>query len=274
MDLSLVLLHHGTPHDVTQTLRSISRAWMPASFEVLVVNNGRVGANEDVVVPREIRSHIRFFEIPNEGYPAGVNFGMRLATGKVLGIMNDVVFHDQCLRELTRYLKDHPAVGMVGPRVVYPNSKIQDNFRVFPRFLDLVFKRTFLGKFFKRRLSRYLMWHKDPHVSEPVDWLTGAFQLMTREAWSAFGPQDDRYFLFMSDVDLCRTAWEKGYEVHFVGSAEVIHSEVRLSSGGFSGLLKWQMRQHVVDAARYFWKYFGRRLPISAPSVKMTGLRK
>ncbi len=268
MDLSLVLLHHGTPDDVTQTLRSLSRAWLPPRFEVLVLNNGRVGANDLVVVPSEIASSVRFFEIPNEGYPAGVNFGMRLATGKVLAIVTDVAFHDRCIKELMAYLSEHPKVGIVAPRLQYPNGRVQDNFRVFPRFWDLVFKRTFLGKLFARRLHRYLMWHKDPKISEPVDWLTGAFQMITREAWEKIGPKDERYFLFMSDVDLCRTAWAKGFEVHFVGSAEAIHKELRLSAGGFLALLRWQMRQHVLDAARYFWKYLGKSLPALAPSVR------
>jgi hypothetical protein len=153
-------------------------------------------------------------------------------------------------------------VGIVAPRLRYPSNDIQDNYRKFPRAFDLLVKRTFLRKIFKRRMRRYLMWDKDAYKSEAVDWLTGAFQLFTRKAWEALKPNDERYFLFMSDVDICRKAWEKKFEVHFVGETEALHNEGRLSSGGVVAFFrKKTMRIHALDAARYYWKFLFKAVP-------------
>ena len=92
---------------------------------------------------------------------------------------------------------------------------------------------------------------------------------MTRDAWEEIGPNDETYFLFMSDVDLCRKAWEKGFEVHFVGETEALHNEGRLSAGGIGSFFrKKTMRIHVWDAIKYYWRYLYKRLPKGCPSAK------
>jgi N-acetylglucosaminyl-diphospho-decaprenol L-rhamnosyltransferase len=56
-----------------------------------------------------------------------------------------------------------------------------------------------------------------------VDWVTGACFLVRREAFDAVGGFDDRYFMYVEEVDLCwrlaRAGWRTGYE----SSARVRH---------------------------------------------------
>jgi len=268
MDLSIVILHHNSPDEVSENLQALSRAWLPLHTEVFVVNNGKKGANAFIPFERNFKFDLRFFEIENLGYPQGNNFGLRMAAGKALCILNpDVKVQPDTFRVLLDYLEAHPKVGLVAPRLRYPDGRIQDNYRVFPRPFDLLVKRTFLRRFFGSRMRRYLMWDKDATVSEPVDWLTGAFHLMPRKVWEVAKPNDERFFLFMSDVDLSRHIWEKGYEVHFVGATEAAHLEGRLSGGGILDFFrKKTLRIHVLDAARYYLKYAFRRFPKKSPS--------
>ncbi len=269
MDLSIVILHHNAPDEVTANLEALSRAWLPVRTEVFVINNGAKGANGFIPFEKNLKFDRRFFEIENLGYPQGNNFGLRLAKGKFVCILNpDVKVQRDTFKVLIDYLEAHAKVGMVAPRLRYPDGRVQDNYRVFPRPLDLFVKRTFLRRFFTARMRRYLMWNKNPMVSEPVDWLTGAFHLMPRKVWEVVKPNDERFFLFMSDVDLCRQVWNKGYEVHFVGATEAAHREGRLSGGGVLDFFrKKTLRIHVWDAAKYYLKYLFRRLPKKSPSA-------
>mgnify|MGYP001572009636 FL=1 len=267
MDLSIVILHHGSPEEVSENLAALALAILPEKTEVLVVNNGEIGANKKVEFAGSKKFELNFFEIENQGYPQGNNFGLKIARGKFLCILNpDVIVQKNAFKNLIEYLNQHPLVGIVAPRLVYPTGKIQDNYRVFPRILDLIMKRT-QPKIFKGRMRRYLMWDKDPKESEAVDWLTGAFQIITRKCWNTIGPNDERFFLFMSDVDICRLAWENGFEVHFVGNAEGLHNESRLSGGGVIDIFKKKvLRIHLKDAVKYYLKYFRRGLPKKCPS--------
>lgn len=263
MDLSIVILHHGSPKEVSANLQALKSAWLPKKTEVFVINNGYKDANAEIPFDSNPSFDLHYFEIENGGYPQGNNFGLRLAKGKYLCILNpDVKVNADTFKVLMNYMQEHPKVGVVAPRLRYPTNDIQDNYRKFPRAFDLLVKRTFLRKIFKRRMRTYLMWNKDAYKSEAVDWLTGAFQLFSRKAWEALKPNDERYFLFMSDVDICRKAWEKGFEVHFVGETEALHNEGRLSSGGIGAFFrKKTMRIHALDAMRYYKKYLFKALP-------------
>lgn len=271
MDLSIVILHHNAPDEVTANLQALSHAWLPTRTEVFVINNGERGANAFIPYERNLKFDLRFFEIRNEGYPQGNNVGLRLARGKFLCILNpDIQVKHDTFKVLLDYLTKHPKVGMVAPRLRFPDGRVQDNYRVFPRPFDLLVKRTFLRRFFLERMRHYLMWDKNPLVSEPVDWLTGAFQVMTRKAWESVKPNDERFFLFMSDVDVCRQLWKKDFEVHFVGGTEAAHREGRLSGGGVLDFFrKRTLRVHVLDAARYYLKYLFRSLPAKSPSGRL-----
>ena len=46
MDLSIVILHHGSPEEVSENLAALALAILPEKTEVLVVNNGEIGANK------------------------------------------------------------------------------------------------------------------------------------------------------------------------------------------------------------------------------------
>jgi N-acetylglucosaminyl-diphospho-decaprenol L-rhamnosyltransferase len=191
-----------------------------------------------------------------------------MARGKYLCILTDVVVEKNTFKTILNYMKAHSSVGVTAPRLVYADGTIQDNYRVFPSFFDLFIKRTFWRKLLTKRMRRYLMWDKDPEANEAVDWVTGAMQVFSRKCWDKIGPKDERYFLFMSDVDICRTAWAKGFEVHFVGETQSLHDENRLSGGGVMDYFKKKVvRIHVVDAFKYFKKYFLKRLPKRCPSA-------
>ncbi|MFA5793124.1 MAG: glycosyltransferase [Candidatus Gracilibacteria bacterium] len=257
MDLSIVILHHGNPQDVSKNLEALTHAILPAKTEVIVVNNGYSGANAGIPFERNLKFDLRFFEIKNKGYSNGNNFGINITKGQYICILNpDIEVEKDTFRVLLAYLKAHPRVGIAGPRLYYADGQVQDNYRMFPRPLDHFIKRTILCKIFTERMRKYLMWDKDPKRSEPVDWLTGAFQIITRKAWNKIGPNDERFFLFMSDVDLCRQAWNRGFEVHFVGSAGALHRENRLSGGGLVDVFKKKtVRTHFWDALKYYLKY-------------------
>lgn len=270
MDLSIVILHYGNVAGTTETLKALKRAWLPEKTEVFVVNNGREGANAEIPFDANLKFDLKYFEIPNRGYPQGNNFVLKQARGKFLCILTDVVVEKNTFKVLLDYLKSHKQVGVVAPRLVYENGDVQDNYRAFPNLSAQLLKRTALRRFFKRRMSRYLMWNKDPEVNEAVDWLTGAMQLFTRKCWDKIGPKDERYFLFMSDVDICRVAWKKNFEVHFVGDTQAKHEMARLSGGGVRDFFRKKVvRIHVVDAFKYYLKYWRKPLPKRSPSASL-----
>ena len=56
-----------------------------------------------------------------------------------------------------------------------------------------------------------------------TDWVTGACLLTYRADLEAVGLLDERFFLYMEDVDLCASIRARGRRVQFVADVEVSH---------------------------------------------------
>ena len=123
-----------------------------------------------------------------------------------------------------RLAKD-PSLGLVGPALVTPAGDLADclggHFRLsvvraFMRRLGCWFRSNSYSRRY-REVSRSRV------GTGIVDWVTGACFLVRREAFAAVGGFDDRYFMYVEEVDLCwrlaRAGWRTGYE----SSARVLH---------------------------------------------------
>jgi len=271
-DLAIVILQHNNPKDIEANLRALAKADLPEKTEIVVVNNGGNNANDEVSKDSYKGLNVKFFDIPNKGFPQGNNFGIAKTNAHVIAMVNpDIEVEKDTFKIILEYFKKHPNAGIAAPRLVYPTGKTQDNYRMFPRPLDLTIKRIpFLRRRFFNRMNAYLMWDKDPSKNEKVDWVTGAFQVITKRCWDAVGPNNEKYFLFMSDVEICSLAWENNFEVHFVGEAKARHNDNRLSEGGIKDIFrKKTMRIHIVDALRYFMHHLFKRQPSGCPSSQL-----
>jgi GT2 family glycosyltransferase len=56
-----------------------------------------------------------------------------------------------------------------------------------------------------------------------VDWVTGACLLVRRADAGAAGFMDERYFMYIEDVDFCAAIRSRGRKVLFAPNAEVVH---------------------------------------------------
>jgi hypothetical protein len=257
MKLSIIILQHNTPTDVNANLQKLSQANLPKQTEIIIVNNGGNQANQKLKLPTNL--NIKTFETPNHGFATGNNFGYKKASPNsdyYLFLNPDIEVNPNTIQDLIQYMEQNPKVGITSPQLIYPDGSTQDNYRKFPNPIDLIIKRTQpLHKLFQKRLSNYLMWNRDPNNTQAVDWVTGAFTLISKNCMLSIKQHDQTYFMFMSDVILCMDAWQKGFEVHIVGKTKALHNDQRVSHGGFLDIFrKKTLRIHILDSLRYFIK--------------------
>jgi len=90
-----------------------------------------------------------------------------------------------------------------------------------------------------------------------VFWVTGACLLVRRADAEAVGLLDERYFLYLEDVDFCAAIKARGRRVLFSPVAEILHQRGR-SSAEESG--RARMAWHASHLA-----YYRKHLPFWAP---------
>ncbi len=264
MVLSIILLNYRQCGLVKQCLRGIAQAALPFPYEVIVVDNdSRDGCAS--LIRSQFPNVTVLAAPPNLGFSAGNNLGIRHARGEFILILNyDVAVVAGAIPRLVEFLRAHPRVGVVGPRLVYPDGQIQYSCRRFPRVFTPFYRRTPLGRLplARQELSRYLMLDFDHRTDQPVDWLFGACLLLRRTALDAVGLFDERFFLYFEDLDLCRRFLAAGWQVWYLASVELVHYHAQSSAEGsaLTALLNPSARHHFTSWLRYLAKYRGRQV--------------
>jgi hypothetical protein len=168
----------------------------------------------------------------NAGFAVGVNEGTRAALSDDILLVNpDAVVRPGSIDLLDRYLRDHPRVGIVVPRLLNPDGSVQANVRTFPTPLTMLARRSPLSRTGLGRaiLRDHFLVETGSESSRPVPAVTGAVMLVRRAAIDAIGPMDERIFLYGEDWDWCYRAWAAGWEVHIEPRAVMEHEYERQS---------------------------------------------
>ena len=229
LDVSVVVVSYRSRALLGECLESV-RASLEASGltgEVLVVDNGSPDGTAELV--RERYPWVRLVaEAENRGFAAAANRGLRLARGRVVVLLNpDTRVVGDALGRLVRFLERHPTVGVVGPRLRYPDGRTQPSRRRFPTLLTGFLESTLVQDYWRsnRVLARYYVADRSDEERQEVDWLVGACLAVRREALRSVGLLDERFFLYSEEVEWFWRLRRAGWRVVYLPDAEVVHLE-------------------------------------------------
>lgn len=166
----------------------------------------------------------------------------------------DVEFSGEDIPRLIAAMDAEKNCALIAPRVLYPNGDHQYTCRKFPTPFDLILRAIpVLGYFFKRKMSESE--YKDRDLTEPFfpDFLHGCFMLFRTSDFVAIGGFDDRYFLYMEDVDICKKLEVGNLKKMYFPDVVISHIYKRKSR--VSPKLMWH---HGVSALKYFLKWYGK----------------
>jgi N-acetylglucosaminyl-diphospho-decaprenol L-rhamnosyltransferase len=261
--LNAIIVNYGTPRLVLECVTSILAQQVTEARHIIVVDN-RSPDDSLVLLKASLPEGVQIIDAGrNGGFSAGINAGAALATQPLLLVLNpDTRFEDHSHRRAIDLLDAEPDVGLVGLDLVYPDGEPQFSARRFYSALDIVARRTPLGRgpLLRARSERHLMkaaWQAGQPFD--ADWVMGTGFIVRRELFEAIGRMDEAYFLYMEDVDLCARVWAAGARVVCVPGARLVHDHQRSSS---SGPLSWAGRMHLKSLVTYARKH---GLPLLTP---------
>jgi GT2 family glycosyltransferase len=254
---SIVLFNHQAG-EVGSLFQSL--AGDPAVSAWVVVDNG--GAVEACAVAASLGGRCL-----RPGRNLGFGAAHNLALGSLAGtpapyhlILNpDIRLAAGALSELAAVMEASPGVGIVMPRVQYPDGSIQFLCKLLPTPIDLFLRRFAAGpwrQLFGNRMDRYDMKHFDYSRPVYVPVLSGCFMFTRRTVLEALGGFDERFFLYMEDIDLCRRMGDV--------SNLLFWPWVTVTHGHAQGSYKHPhlLRVHIRAAFAYFNKWGWLRDPV------------
>lgn len=245
-----VVVSHETRSLLEGCLRSLSRCGDLVG-EITVVDNASSDGSPRTV--GEILPHARLVANPvNLGFARGANQGLRHGRSPFVLLLNaDVSFEPEALAALLSFAERHEKALLTVPRLRHPDGSPQASCRSFYDLTVVLLRRTPLGRLRPDHpaLRRHLQLDADPSLPRPVDWAMGAAWLLRRSAIEKVGLLDERYFLYLEDVDYCWRIRRAGGEVWYAPQSVMTHHYGR----GSRGFRPWkrEVRAHALSALLY-----------------------
>lgn len=261
VDISVVLVHYKTPGLLRQCIESIYKVKPNVSFEIIVVDNNS-GDNTPQWIDDDFPEVVMIANKDNRGFPKAVNQGVRKARGRYILLLNpDITVLEDSMDELFKYMETHKEVGLVGPKLINPNGSLQKScFKYYPNTRIILYRRTFLGNFngAQKVLKKFTMDEWDHNEEKEVAWVLGSSMLVRREAIEDIGLMDERFFMYMEDVDWCRRLWQNGWKVMYFPHVKMVHYYARASAdnaNAFAAFFNKQTRIHIASGVKFLLKY-------------------
>ena len=190
--------------------------------EIVVLDNASEDGSADAVRERfpDVRVLAQEFRA---GFGANHNTVIRATEGRYVYVLNeDTTADDWGFARIVEYLDAHPRVAALGPRLTYPDGRLQDSAWRFPTPLVSTLGLLAVGKLGVKQSGG--------DASHAVDWVMGAALVLRRDALDEVGLFDDEFFLYSEEVDLQFRLRQAGWDVHYFPSATVVHHESQFSA--------------------------------------------
>lgn len=163
----------------------------------------------------------------------------------------DVSFNSEILSELISQLQNDHTLAMIAPKVLFLDETHQYSCRRYPKVLELIARRfSLIRPFFSKQLKYGI--YKDKNLDEPFycQYLTGCFQLYNTNDFLALDGFDERYFLYMEDVDICKKIDQLNKRKLYYPKVEINHI---LKQGSLRKLNLFL--RHLTSAFKYYLKW-------------------
>ena len=196
---------------------------------------------------------LEYIKEVNKGYGSGHNIALHKAMDEGsqyhLVVNPDVWFGAEVIPALWRLMEEDETIAQVMPKVLFLNGSVQRLAKLLPTPMDL-FSRFFLpAKLISKRNDRFELRHSGYDKEMNVPFLSGCFMFFRVNALKSEGIFDERFFMYMEDVDITRRLHAK-YKTLFYPSVSIYHRFSRLSYHN------WQLSlAHMISVVKYFNKW-------------------
>lgn len=263
MQLAIVILNYKTPQLVVDCLQSLQSEVEGTGHRVIVVDNcsndGSVEGIQTAIATHHWSPWAEVLPSPvNGGFSAGNNVGIKAIDAEAYLLLNsDTIVRPGAIATLLTTLAEHPAAGLVSPRLEWPDATPQISCFHYHSPISELIDAAGTGP-----ITTLLQpWNVPVPVSEqPIepDWTSFACVLIRKAVIEQIGLMDEGYFMYYDDVDYCRRARDLGWTVLHNPAARVVH--LRGGSGSVKSDLAQRKRPRpylYASRARYFSKFYG-----------------
>lgn len=164
----------------------------------------------------------------------------------------DIALGPDTLSGLYNLMENRPDVGLCSPRIVGTDGQLHHLCKRLPSPLDLAIRRFTPATWFEAQRAHYEM--RDHSYEQPMEapFLSGCFMFFRSQVLARLDGFDERYFLYIEDLDLSRRAGALARNL-YTPDIQIVHGAQR---GAYKSLRL--LRYFSTSVFRYFnkWGWF------------------
>lgn len=248
-----IVLYHNKKEQIKQVLQNFLGSQL--NIRIILIDNS---SNDDLQVLSKIDERIEYiFSNINLGYGKAHNIALKKSLEENVPyhlVLNPDINFDHCvIEELYNFMEQNVDVGLVMPKVLYPDGSLQYTCKLLPTPIDLFVRRfLFFNNFFDLNNHKYELRFTEYNSIFNVPFISGCFMLLRTEVLRQVGLFDERFFMYLEDTDLSRRI-HKISKTIFYPYVTVQHVHQKGSYKSFRLLM-----YHIISAIKYFnkWGWF------------------
>ncbi|WP_026075974.1 glycosyltransferase family 2 protein [Noviherbaspirillum massiliense] len=251
-----VVCYQNAPEQIARVLNSLASCPHSDSPElwVTLVDN----SPDDGLAAVARNFGVAYIHLPeNPGFGAGHNVAIQSAIERGAAyhlVLNpDTYFNSDVIPALTEFMQEHTDVGMIMPDIRYPDGSRQHLCKLLPTPLDLLMRRFAPGLYKSFGwIDRYELRMSGYEKIMDVPALSGCFMFIRTSVLGEVGGFDERFFMYLEDVDLSRRIGRVARTVYFP-LVSITHEYVK---GSYKN--RKLLFHHIRSAVLYFnkWGWF------------------
>lgn len=205
MKLSVIIVSYNVKYHLEQCIRSVQKASVGIDADIWVVDNA--SSDGSVAYLQAIFPDVHFISNQeNVGFSRANNQAIRESTGEYVLILNpDTIVAEDTLTGCIDFLDAHPQVGATGVRMLNADGTFApESRRGLPTPFTSFCKMSGLSALFpkSRTFGRYYMKYLNEDEANPIEVISGAFNMLRRKALDQVGLLDEDFFMYGEDIDL------------------------------------------------------------------------
>ena len=234
-----IVLYHNDRNVLRKAIYSFLNTNL--NIELFLFDNSTSNELINIVNDKRVVYH---FNKKNIGFGSGHNFAIKYYENKSyyhLVLNPDIYFNQNNIEKIFCYMNINKCVGLLMPKILYPNNEIQYLCKRNPTPFILFIRRFLKFNFLKIHINKinYLYEYRDYNYNKEffnIPYLSGCFMFFRMNIFNDIGYFDERIFMYIEDADITRRVLSK-YKTAYFPDAEVYHHFEKGSHKNFKLML-------------------------------------
>lgn len=164
-------------------------------------------------------------------------------------VINPDIYFDKNIENMLLWFYSQKSISLCTPAVYYPDGRIQKIVRNIPTLIDLFQRKFNMFNIFDKKIKQEEWDYQNYSSVTDIPFAHGCFLMFRSNVFKKLNGFDERFFMYMEDVDIFIRAKEYGKTV-INNKFKVFHEYRRSSSKNLKLFVI-----HTISVMKFFMKY-------------------